>query len=169
MVDVEGDPLPGFRLWLVGASARSAVPVSGDERGYFELDDAPSGSLSFDTRTSPRLRVSGLTLREGGDAEVLLVLDSGEQEMAGKVLDDRGDPVTGAPVSLSWSQASGGLQSTSQRATATDPSGSFRFSHLGPGEHLIEVRAAGYRIVREYHDADRYAAELEVRLEPNDP
>jgi hypothetical protein len=169
MVDVEGNPLPGFRLWLAGASVRSAVPVSSDEQGYFELEDAPSGSLSFDTRVSPRLRVSGLTLREGGDADVLLVLDSGDQEMIGKVLDDRGDAVVGARVSLSWSHASGGLQSTAQRATATDPSGSFRFSHLGPGEHVLEVRAARYRIVQEYHDADRYAAELEVRLEQYHP
>jgi hypothetical protein len=167
MVDVEGNPLPGFRLWLVGASARSGLPVSADERGYFELEEAPAGSLRFDTRVSPRLLVSGLTLRAGGEADVLLVLDSGEQELAGKVLDDRGDPVAGAQVSLSWSHASGGLQSTSQRATGTDPSGVFRFSQLGPGEHLLEVRAAGYRTVQEYRDADRYAAEVELRLEPD--
>ena len=169
MVDVEGSPLPGFRLWLGGASVRSAVPVSGDERGYFELEEAPAGSLSFDTRASPRLRISGPTLRAGGEAEVLLVLDSGDQEMAGEVLDDRGDPVAGAQVSLSWSHASGGLRSTSQRTTSTGPSGVFRFSQLGPGEHLLEVRAAGYRPVQEYRDADRYAAELEVRLDPNAP
>ncbi len=169
MVDAEGNPLPGFRLWLGGASVRSALPVSSDEQGFFELADAPAGSLSFDTRASPRLRVSGLMLREGGDADVLLVLDSGDHEMAGKVLDDRGDPVAGAQVSLSWSHASGGLQSTSERVTATDPSGSFRLSHLGPGEHLLEVRAAGYRTVQEYRGADRYAAELEVRLDPNAP
>jgi hypothetical protein len=59
------------------------------------------------------------------------------------------------------------LQSTSQRATGTDPSGVFRFSHLGPGEHLLEVRAAGYRSVQEYRDADRYAEEVELRLEPD--
>jgi hypothetical protein len=43
----------------------------------------------------------------------------------------------------------------------------FRFSQLGPGEHLLEVRAAGYRTLQEYHDADRYAAEVELRLEPD--
>jgi len=167
MVDVEGNPLPGFRLWLVGASVRSALPVSADERGYFELERAPAGSLSFDTRVSPRLRVSGLTLREGGEADVLLVLDSGDREISGRVLDGRGDPVGGAQVTLSWLQTSGGLQSTSQRATGTDPNGGFRFGQLGPGEHLLEVHAAGYRSVQEYRDASRYAEQLEVRLEPN--
>jgi hypothetical protein len=167
MIDVEGNPLPGFRLWLGGASARSAVPISGDARGYFELEEASAGLLSFFTRVSPILRVSGLTLRAGGEADVLLVLDSGDQGMTGKVLDDRGDPVAGAEVSLSWSHASGGLQSTSQRTTRTDPSGLFRFTQLGPGEHLLEVRAAGYRNVQEYRDAGRYAAEVELRLEPD--
>jgi 5-hydroxyisourate hydrolase-like protein (transthyretin family) len=167
MVDVQGNPLPRLRIWLEGASARSAVPISGDERGFFELEEAPAGSLSFNTRTSPRLHVSGLTLRAGGEADVLLVLDWGEQEMAGVVLDDRGDPVAGAQVSLSWSQASGGLQSTSQRATGTDPTGSFRFSQLGPDEHRLEVRAPGYRTVQERHAVGRNAAEVEVRLEPD--
>jgi hypothetical protein len=45
----------------------------------------------------------------------------------------------------------------------------FRFSQLEPGEHLLEIRAAGYRSVQEYRDAGRYAAELEVRLDPNAP
>jgi hypothetical protein len=169
MADVEGNPLPGLRLWLGGASARSGVPVVSDERGNFELEDAPLGSLSFDTRASPSLRVSGLTLREGGESDVLLVLDSGEREMAGKVLDDRGDPVAGAQVSLSWSHTSGGLQSTSRRATRTDPSGSFRFSELGPGAHLLEIRAVGFLIAQEHHDADRYAAEVEVRMDSISP
>jgi hypothetical protein len=168
MVDVQGNPLPGMRLWLGGASARSAVPVSGDQRGFFKLEEAPAaGSLSFDTRSSPRLYVSGLTLRADGEADVLLVLDWGEEELSGEVLDDRGDPVAGAQVSLSWSHASGGLQSTSQRATTTNPSGSFRFSQLGPDEHRLEVRAPGYRTVQERHAVGRNAAEVEVRLEPD--
>jgi len=167
MVDVQGNPLPRLRIWLEGASARSAVPVSGDERGFFELEEAPASSLSFNTRTSPRLHVSGLTLRAGGEADVLLVLDWGEQEMAGVVLDDRGDPVAGAQVSLSWSHASGGLQSTSQRATSTDLTGSFRFSQLGPDEHRLEVRATGYRRAQSRHEVGRNAPKIEIRLEPD--
>jgi hypothetical protein len=169
MVDVEGEPLPGLRLWLASSAAvRSSVPVSGDERGYFELAEAPAGTISFDTRAEPRLRVSGLTLRSGGDADVLLVLDAGEEQMTGEILDDRGDPVAGAQVTLSWSRASGALQSTSLRSTRTDPDGSFRFIGLGPGEHLLEVRAAGFRPVQEYRDVGRYAEEVELRLEASD-
>lgn len=169
MADFEGNPLPGLRLWLASSAAvRGSVPVSGDERGYFEVDDAPAGTLSFDTRAEPRLRVSGLTLGAGGEADVLLVLDSGEHELVGEVLDDRGDPVAGAQVTLSWSHVSVDLQSTSHRATRTDANGSFGFANLGPGEHLLEVQAPGFRAVREYRDVGRYAEEVEIRLEPFD-
>jgi hypothetical protein len=111
--------------------------------------------------------VSGVFLPAEGEREVSLVLDWGTLGMTGEVLDDRGDPVGGAEVSLSWSDTNGEIQSASSRSTRTDPSGLFRFSQLGPGEHLLEVRAAGYRTLQEYHDADRYAAEVELRLEPD--
>ena len=88
--------------------------------------------------------------------------------MTGLVLGDRGDPVAGAEVSLGWSHSAGGLQSTSQHTTRTDAKGAFRFIRLGPGEHRLDVRAAGYRALQEHHDLGRHAAEVEVRLEPDE-
>jgi hypothetical protein len=167
MVDAEGNALPGFRLWVVSSVAtRNALPISSDERGDFELADAPAGSLSFGTRASPRLAVQGVELAAGAERDVVLVLDWGEQEITGQVVDERGDPIAGAEVSLSWSYANGDVVSTSQRATRTNPNGSFRFGQLGPGEHRLDVRTPGYRAVQEYHDAGRYAPEVEIRLEP---
>lgn len=167
MVDVEGNPVSGLRLWVVnGYATRSAIPVAGDDRGNFDLDAAPAGTVIFDTRSSPLLRVVGATLPAGGQADVELVLDWGEEAMTGLVLDDRGDPVAGAQVSLSWSHSGGGMQSTSQRSTRTDPGGAFRFTRLGPGEHRLDVRAGGFRAFQERYELGRYAAEVEVRLEP---
>jgi len=150
------------------AATRSAVPISGDERGDFLLAEAPAGSLTFDTRSSPRLEVHGVVLPAGGERDVLLVLDWGEQELTGEVVDDRGDPVAGAEVSLFWSHANGDVRSTSRRATRTNPNGSFRFSQLSSGEHRLEVRAAGYHAIRERHDVGRHAAEVEIRLETDE-
>ena len=96
-----------------------------------------------------------------------LVLDWGDQVMTGEVVDDRGDPVGGAEVSLSWSDTNGEVRSTSKRVTRTDPEGGFRITQLGPGEHLLKVRAAGYHTVQERHDVGRYALEVAVRLEPD--
>jgi hypothetical protein len=166
MIDGERNPIPGFRLWLVSASAgRSAVPITSDERGYFELAEAPAGSLSLGTRSSPRLHVSGVSLPARGEVDVVLVLDWGDREMQGRVLDDRGDPVGGADVSLSWSHEGGGMHSSSKRGTRTDPQGVFRFTKLGPGKHVLEVSAAGYAPLAERHEIGRYAPEVEVRLE----
>jgi len=170
MIDANENPIPGFRLWLMSRAAiRGAVPITGDDRGYFELREAPAGDLVFDTRSSPRLVVDGISLPVGGEAEVLLVLDWGDEAMTGRVVDDRGDPVGGAQVSLSWTYESGDSRSTSTRSTRTDPGGAFRFTQLGPGEHRLHISAEGYHAVQEYRDVGRYAEEVEVRLESNAP
>jgi hypothetical protein len=167
MVDVEGDAVVGFRLWvLTTAAVRGAVPITSDDRGYFELNEAPAGSVSFDTRSSPRLQISGVSLPEGGEADVWLVLDWGTYEMAGRVLDDRGDPVGGARVILGWSHDEAGTNSTSSREERTDAEGRFRFAQLGPGWHVLDVRAPGFPPRTESYDVGPYPDELEIRLSP---
>jgi hypothetical protein len=166
MVDAEGNPVPGFRLWVVSSGAtRSALPITSDEWGDFELEEAPAGSISFDTRASPRLVQNGVVLPAGGEREVVLVLDWGEHELTGAVIGEGGDPIAGAEALLSWSHANGDVRSTSQRATRTDPTGTFRFSQLGPGKHRLDVRAPGYHDAQEHHEVGRHAAEVEIRLE----
>jgi protocatechuate 3,4-dioxygenase beta subunit len=166
MIDERGSPVVGFRLWVVASGAtQGALPISSDEQGYFELAEAPAGSLSFDTRSSPRLAIRGVTLQAGGERDVVLVLDSGEEELTGEVRGERGVPIAGAEVSLSWSHANGKVRSSSQRTTRTNPDGSFRFQQLGPGQHHLTVRAPGYRSMEERYDVGGHAAEVEVRLE----
>jgi hypothetical protein len=168
MVDVEGNPVPGFRLWVIpSAATRSAQPIASDEWGDFELAEAPAGSLSFDTRTSPRLSVKGVVLPAGGERDLVLVLDRGVHELSGVVIGEGGDPVAGAEVSLGWSHSNGDVLSTSRRTTRTNPSGSFGFSEIGPGRHSVDVRAAGYRSAQEHHEVGSYSAEVEIRLEPS--
>jgi len=166
MIDAEQEPIPNFRIWLASAGAtRSSLPITSDAKGYFELAEAPAGDLSFDTRSSPRLIVSGVLLLAEGEADVRLVLDSGDHGLEGRVLDDRGDPVGGAEVSLSWSHDRGRTHSTSKRGTRTNGKGVFRFTQLGPGEHLLEVRASGYAPEAVRREVGRYAREVEVRLD----
>jgi hypothetical protein len=101
MVDAEGEPLAGLRLWLHSSWAREkAVQVWSDDVGSFEAEAAPAGPLKFFTHSAPALRVDGIHLDPGEDREVLLVLDSGEQVLGGRILDERGEPLAGARVSL---------------------------------------------------------------------
>jgi hypothetical protein len=166
MIDEQGSPVVGFRLWVAASGAtQGALPITSDEQGYFELAEAPAGSLTFDTRSSPRLAIRGVTLQAGGERDVVLVLDWGEEELTGEVRGERGVPIAGAEVSLSWSHASGNVRSSSQRTTRANPDGSFRFQQLGPGQHHLKVRAAGYRPVEERQEVDGYAAKVKIRLE----
>jgi protocatechuate 3,4-dioxygenase beta subunit len=167
MVDVEGDAVPGFRLWVLNTAAvRGAVPITSDELGDFELNEAPAGSVSFDTRSSPRFLITGVSLPEGGQADVWLVLDWGSYEMAGKVLGDRGDPVGGARVVLGWSHDEAGTKSTSSREVRTDTEGRFRFAQLGPGGHVLDVSAPGFSRLTESYVVGPHPDELEIRLSP---
>jgi protocatechuate 3,4-dioxygenase beta subunit len=170
MVDADENPLPNFRLWLWSMRARSRpLSVSADSHGYFVVEQAPEGALRFGTRSRPHLEISGISLAAGDDEEVVLVVDWGEHVLSGEVLDDRGSPLAGARVQLSWAHASGGIQSTSLRDAVTDNSGFFRFTQLGPGTHALNVSATGYRGVRERYEVGEYSGPVEVQLDPISP
>ena len=124
-----------------------------------------SAALYIQAASFPRLAIRGVTLQAGGERDVVLVLDSGEEELTGEVRGERGVPIAGAEVSLSWSHTSGKVRSSSRRTTRTNPDGWFRFQQLGPGQHHLTVRAPGYRSMEERYDVGGHAAEVEVRLE----
>ncbi len=143
IVTPQGDPLPGFRLLLRNAAALAQpVELIGDGAGYFDLQEVPAGSLTFQTRSLPRFRVGVLELAPGGDELVELVLDLGTAELEGRVLDGHGNAVVGAEVTLGWTHQ-GALRSDSTRHELTDEAGVFRFSGLGLGEHSVQVSAPG--------------------------
>jgi hypothetical protein len=48
----------------------------------------------------------------------------------------------------------------------TDPSGSFRFTDLGPGPHQLAVRADGYEEALETYGVFWNSGDVELRLRP---
>ena len=92
---------------MASDATQGAVPISSDQQGYFELAEAPAGSLSFETRSAPRLAIRGVNLQPGGEQDVVLVLDWGKEELTGSVVGERGEPIAGAELSLSWGHSSG--------------------------------------------------------------
>jgi protocatechuate 3,4-dioxygenase beta subunit len=162
MIDADGRPVPRFRLWLWNRDAqRRSREVVGDGAGYFAVEDVPAGRMAFRTRALPDLQVGWIELAPGEHRQVVLVVDWGEHRIDGRVVDERREPVSGAQLYLSWSAQSGGLQSWSTRQTVSDADGLFRFEQLGPGPHVLEVRATGYAPLRESHDV---GTEPELRL-----
>jgi len=164
MVDPDGYPITDFDLLLRSSQAsQQAVQVSSDEEGYFVLEDAPSGDLTF---TGSGLAIRGVSLSPGMEKEVVLVLDWGDHVIEGWVLDDAGRPLPGAELTLSWSGSSEGLHSGSARRSVSDESGAFRFSNLGPKPHRVTVRANGYRALQETLEVVEQSGAVELRLEP---
>lgn len=167
MVDAEGVPIPGRTLLLEASHGAAQLLVTGDERGHFRIEDAPTGRLTFTTRTVPHLKVRGPLLTPAAEQEVLLVLDEGSHQLGGRVVGDRDAPVRGAQLKLSWSHKQGGSISSSARTAVTDSDGGFRFTDLGPGPHRLAVRAEGYEEARETYGVFWNSRDVELRLRPD--
>lgn len=164
MVNAAGDPIPNFRLSLRSTQARGkALAVTSDENGYFVVEEAPVGKLTFSTTG---FVVRGVSLGSAAQGDVRLVLDWGNHVLRGVVVDDRGRALAGARVDLSWLHESAGLSSGSSRRTQTNAGGSFEFTQLGPGPHTLEVHADGYPPTREAYPVRRLTEEVEIRLAP---
>jgi hypothetical protein len=170
IIDAEGNPLPGFQLWLWSERALGRLlPVSSDGSGNFSVEDAPEGPVRFGTRSRPYLQVSGINLPLGDDQPLVLVVDSGSHTLSGRVWDAGERPVPGAQVQLSWWHEEGGARSTSNRKTLTDEGGFFRFTQLGPGSHQLNVTASGYGTAVKRHTVGIDTAPVEVVLGPPSP
>jgi protocatechuate 3,4-dioxygenase beta subunit len=152
MVNAFRDPISRYTLWLwsSGASANRNLAVTSDSGGHFLVEDIPAGEVVFSSRGDPQFTLGGIQLEAGKTTEANLVLDWGQEEMAGQLLNsDNGEPVTGAEVTLFWSDQEQGVTSRSRRQTITDGRGYFIFSELGPGPHTIRVTARGFHPVQQ--------------------
>jgi len=153
MVDPAGRPVPRFTLWLRSLNAHdNSIAVTGDARGAFEVADVPEGEIFFETRSLPRIAIRGFELSREVDAAVTLVIDHGPHALAGAIVGAGGAPVAGAAVSLHWSHAAEGVQSSSNRSTVSDAAGRFSFGDLAAGEHKISVNAPGHAPSYTSHD-----------------
>jgi hypothetical protein len=142
LLDTAGNPVPNFTL-LIRTGAAS-VPVTSDGAGFFAVDDVPEGPVQLETNSFPRLITSGIQLPAGGEAEVVALLDIGNQQVSGRVIDDRGAPVAGANVTLSWTQRQPPLLHESLRQSVSAADGGFLFTRLGAVPHQIIVQAPGF-------------------------
>lgn len=150
MTDASGWPVPRYTLWMWNSApgADRSLPVTGDRDGRFRVDQIPAGEVTFGSQGDPQFSIGVIQLEPGTIAEADLVLDWGDEQLAGLVLDSAGAPVSGAEVKLLWWGQALDVLSRSKRRTVTDGGGYFLFSRLGPGAHTVVVSARGYRAVR---------------------
>lgn len=146
MLDPNGLPVPEFRLWLRNPDAinQAGILVTGDQQGYFAVDEIEEGDLIFETRSSPQYNISGIHLSAGEELEVRLVLDWGNHQVAGVVVDDTGAPIAASELFVTSFRRDGGLRTHAIRKAITDEAGYFLFTQVGPGYHTIRSDVAGF-------------------------
>lgn len=165
-VALDGSPLPGFALWLSSDSSRRGQPLNfrTDGAGRFEVEEVPAGTLRIETRSQPRLEVSGIQLRPGERKQVVVPLDWGSMWLLGQVVDETGAPVAGARVVLQWIYQVPELRSASRREVASDQQGFFAFSNLGGAPHTLTVEAVGFETARADVDPAQTSGDVRIAL-----
>lgn len=167
MVNPEGLPVPSFSLWLRNPKALNQPPrlVTGDPRGFFEIDRVEAGSLVFETRGSPHVSISGIRLAPGETRDVLLVLDWGNHQVAGLVMDNMGRPVSASELFVTSVRKDGGLRAHVVRRAVTDETGFFVVGQVGSGYHTIRVDSPGFQSTVIDHEVGRDSPDVIIRLE----
>jgi Carboxypeptidase regulatory-like domain len=142
-------PLSGARVRLIGSSPRG--PVLTDDAGAFVFDRLPEGTYSFvierngyrstswpDASRWIRRRVTPITLAAADNVEgVTLAIERGGV-VAGKVMSARGEPISGAQVSLA-----GVAPPTFTRNGTTNDLGDYRVADLPPGRYVLHAHLRG--------------------------
>ena len=168
ITDFYGQPVPAFTLLVRSENAphEAAQQVTSDQSGFYFIDNVPDGRVRFETLSFPRFVISGIELPAGKEAEVDLLLDLGDNNLEGRVVDSNGDPVAGADVILSWKLSENGLVYQSTRKTATNAAGDFLLSGMGRGLRTLAIHRAGFQTARLEQDLDHFPGKMEIVLEP---
>lgn len=166
ITDLGGAPLGGFTLWLhiLGDGGAAPVQLHTDGSGRFQVQKVPVGAIKFESRSQPWLQVSGIELEPGGSQHVTVPVDWGRSWLFGRVVDDRGEPVSGARIVLQWMEHYSGLNSESRRQVMSDLEGNFTVSNLGGSGYTLTVQATGHQSSRFQYQIDQSGGELSVTL-----
>jgi hypothetical protein len=165
LVNQNGVAVADFGLVLRNTgSQKPNATVRTDENGKFAIEAMPAGDLVVASQSTPAILVQGLHLDQGDNLQLPLVLDWGDHEIRGSVVDANGNPVPASRVVLQWSYELEGVSTKATRRTAADTQGHFAFSNLGPGPHSLQINAPGFSTVDINHDLRRQGYDLTVRL-----
>ena len=147
-------PLARARVTLSMPGERSRIdPVYTDSDGQFEFGGLSAGHYSLAVSKTGYVwgklgarEVERSIQFELGDRATLDAVDARlvrAAALSGRVVDDLGDPLLAAAVSVGPLQrVNGRLQMTTLRATVTDDRGEFRIGGLFAGSYVVRVESA---------------------------
>ena len=142
--DASGRALASLpRSFEPGASPPRSVLTNGD--GYFLFRDLPAGrysvaALAFGYLSRPYpLRI--IEISDSGKPTIASVPLAKYATISGTVMDERGDPIVGAPVTVLHRVMIGGQALLRQAyvEALTDDRGAYRLAQLEPGRYVVGV------------------------------
>lgn len=160
-------PLAKVRVEVTDG-ARTIPWMFTDSSGYFDFAELPAGHYTVladktgyaPTRYGAKRRSDAplvIDLADGGREEIEIRMSRGAA-IAGRVVNDLGDPVVGARVMLSALRLEGTerrLEIVSRAPSETDDRGSYRIGGLASGKYVLSVVTPGSPAER-YADFDAF-------------
>ncbi|MEO0479751.1 MAG: carboxypeptidase-like regulatory domain-containing protein [Planctomycetota bacterium] len=164
-------PASGVEVVLepIGLEPREARVTRTDRQGKFRFTGVRgggAGAVRITARDDLHRPVSRTNIPVGTTQRVRLDFRVGGETLLGKVVDEQGDPIRGASISL--------YPSTAWNATlyypfsdATDADGVFALTGLGPGDARMIIRHPMYSVYDRAVTVQRALSEVEVTLRPS--
>jgi len=149
--DVTADPSP-----QPAGSARGASRLQADAQGRFVFRGLAPGTFVFTASASgylaggygqrrPGAATQPFTVGENTRAGDVTIRLWPEASIAGRVVDENGDPIVGVWVHIAHRETAGGRprltapRSTSAYTSQTDDRGAYHFRNLSPGTYVVSV------------------------------
>jgi len=139
-------------------TAETRYTATTDTQGKYVINEIDPGTYLLTaerTGFAPARYNTSVKLEHGQKSSGLLIMMTPHAVIAGRVLDDEGEPVTGADVQVSaLSYATGRKQLTRAGGASTNDLGEYRVFGLAPGKYYLSV---SYRPGQQLPSGDEYA------------
>jgi hypothetical protein len=148
----DGHPLARARVIVADVkNTRNFQSTSTSEDGRYEFNNLPAGKYSLTGAKRGFITVSfdqhdqystAIVTGDGIDTEHLTLRLAPDAIIAGKVLDEAGEPVRHATVTLYYNDHSSGVDQVHQfRSSQSDDLGDYEMTPLQPGTYFLSVNA----------------------------
>jgi protocatechuate 3,4-dioxygenase beta subunit len=155
VTSVTGDPIRKADVTLRSIDARpgqgNVVMTTSDPAGLFIFSNVQPGKYivtaqrnGFVSQNARRPAIQTLTVSPGQDLSGVVIKLTPHSVITGKVLDEDGDPLYGATVSVMENRYFRGRRTLTSRGNGTvNDLGEYRISGLQPGRYFVAVQPRG--------------------------
>lgn len=165
----DGHPLARARISLKSAADRHTLrSMVTSEDGRFEFADLPAGKYSLDGAKRGFISASydehdqlstEIVTGAGLDTETLVLRLAPDAVIAGKILDEAGEPVRRATVAVYFDDHSEGMDRIHRlRSVQTDYQGIYEIAPLNPGTYFVSASAKPWYAVYPSSDTEKQTA-----------